>query len=143
MFANGSTEPDERADRTAVLVTQQATGGNDSTITNDSVLEGNLVVNGQVNIGIDGGSRVEGNIEASAGTISLNDSTVTGSVGIGDGGRIDQIGGDTVIKGDVWVEDGGTLDVSGPGTVKNDVIVESGGTASLGDLTVEGDVERR
>jgi len=144
VFANGTTEPDERDDDVAVLVTQRASGGNGLTITSDdageleSILKGDVVVNGELNVDIDSGSRVEGNIEANAGTVSLSNVTITGDAEIGSGGEIDQLDGGTVIEGDVRVESGGTLDVSGVATIEGALIVEPGGTVNTGGVIVEG-----
>jgi cytoskeletal protein CcmA (bactofilin family) len=155
VFANGTTEPDKYDDDIAVLVTKKASGGNDSTITDGptggSILKGDVVVDGDLNVGIDGGSRVEGKVEANAGTVSLNDVTVTGpdpgavdddALIIGDGGEIDQLDGNATIQGNVRVKSGGRLDVGGPATIEGDLIVESGGTANRGNVTVEGEVIR-
>ena len=152
VFANGTTEPDKYDDDIAVLVTQKASGGDDSTITGGSILKGDVVVDGDLNVDIDGGSRVEGKVEANAGTVSLNDVTVTGpdpdavdddALIIGDGGKIDQLNGDATIQGNVRVKSGGTLAVSGPATIEGDLIVKSGGTANEGSVTVEGNVIRQ
>jgi len=151
VFANGTTEPDKYDDDIAVLVTQKASGGDDSTITGGSILKGDVVVDGDLNVDIDGGSRVEGKVEANAGTVSLNNVTVTGpnpgtvdedTLIIGDGGKIDTLDGNATIQGNVRVKSGGQLDVSGAATIEGDLIVESGGTANRGTVTVDGAVIR-
>jgi cytoskeletal protein CcmA (bactofilin family) len=101
-----------------------------------------VVVDADLNVDIDNGSRVEGNIKADAGTISLNDVIITGNVEVGDGGKIDQLNGNATIQGNVRVKSGGQLDVSGPATIEGDLIVESGGTANRGTVTVDGAVIR-
>ena len=158
VFADGTTETDTLDDSLAVLVTQQASGGNDLTITDDdageleAIIKGNVVVNGQLNVDIDNGSSIEGRVKANAGTVSLSDVTITGpdanavdddAVIIGDGGKIDQLDSNATIEGNVRVKSGGTLDVSGSATIEGDLIVESGGTANRGSVTVAGDVIRQ
>jgi cytoskeletal protein CcmA (bactofilin family) len=160
VFADGTTETDTIDDNLGVLVTQQTSGGNSLTITDDdkgelqSIIKGDVNVEGDLNVDIDNGSRVEGRVRANAGTVSLNDVTITGpnpdpdaidddALIIGDGGEIDQLNGDATIQGNVRVKSGGTLAVSGSATIEGDLIVEAEGTANKGSVDVEGDVIRR
>ena len=79
VFANGTTEPDKYDDDIAVRVTQKASRGNGLTITGGptggSILKGGVVVDGDLNVDIDSGSRVEGKVEANAGIVSLDNVT--------------------------------------------------------------------
>lgn len=104
--------------------------GSDIVLTDGSRVSGDVRIGAGGNVDVDGGSTVEGTIEA-GGAISLDSVTVGGSV-VGDASDVDI--SDATIDGDI--RSAGSVDLSGT-TVAGDVYVDPG-SFSCSDSEING-----